>query len=57
MTSPLTDEDDLLDGIDDDVFGQEDILDEEGAEGFGDDDLDLDLDQFGFDGAQEDDGC
>eukprot|EP00035_Acanthoeca_spectabilis_P019442 m.423385 g.423385 ORF g.423385 m.423385 type:complete len:307 (+) comp16855_c0_seq7:2299-3219(+) len=57
VTSPLTDEDDLLDGIDDDVFGQEDILDEEGAEGFGDDDLDLDLDQFGFDGVQEDDGC
>jgi len=50
--------DDLLDGFDgfdDDIFGQDDVINEGDAV---DDDLDLDLDQFGFDdGDADDDGC
>eukprot|EP00037_Helgoeca_nana_P017831 m.169511 g.169511 ORF g.169511 m.169511 type:complete len:352 (+) comp24167_c0_seq1:46-1101(+) len=46
--------------FDDDIFGQDDMLGDDDERGDGFDDLDLNLDQFGFDGADEEedgDGC
>jgi hypothetical protein len=46
--------------FDDDIFGQDDMLGDDDERGDGFDDLDLNLDQFGFDGVDEEedgDGC
>eukprot|EP00038_Savillea_parva_P016420 m.16825 g.16825 ORF g.16825 m.16825 type:complete len:337 (+) comp3427_c0_seq2:32-1042(+) len=56
------DEDDLLAGIEEDIFGQDDVLGEDDERGMSNmDDLNLDLEHFGFGGDvtedDEDDGC